>query len=1470
MHNTLGRGTAQLGIFSGLVTLAGPPDLPQGASPRNQNVDFNVGSVFTRSGLVNPFTYQGNAEGPSSGGIAFDVPISGAAWSNPSNVLLDDAVYATASIVPNLSRSSSSGTAINIPISGDFDWINPANVFGSSGQATAGGTARNFVTSQLVTSNLGISIPAAATISSISVSLVGIVAGISSLLLNAQLTVNGANFGSSQGVTFTTTSSTQSANFSINGSLTPAQIANLGVTFQSSVLFGSSASRSMSINQLVVTVFYSVPSTDGLNVEQFGFSVPSTSSPQGFVVTVKAFASNPGCTLNVQMLKNGIPVGVARPLALSTSLQNLIFGSINDLFGASWVFSDLNNTQFGVQITASGSGTVSVGFVTITAYFVPTLENFNYVTTFEDSFGTIRTLALSNDGEWWIENVTTNPGILSPLMSGAPAGSFASSFTANSRQYIATSDLLQGQYIAQQYNGQWTDQVGQDGPGAPPTFTPVLSNSDSFAISTITQPAAHSRGSSYFLQSTGPGSQSPGNVVTIYYSDSTLAGPDPDLVAAFNSGFPVYMYVSFTGGPVTQGPYVVQVTAVGEGQPPGQPRPFYYFTYNLTTNVYTYYQGSGHPGYTANYQRSLATLTTVVPVPGLEIGNQITISGASVPAYDTQWTITQTPNAGTFTITQTQVSGGEATYSYTLISGANPAAGELVTITGTNNDNGTLNLVNATINSVSGGATGTFTILVSLPDAAASAEGGQATTAGTVFNFDPGAALVGTSTNPIYGNSTGGSLVFEGSGQFITAGTKKGSVFFITRNGLWTRPAPPVTFTIPSNTVGIKASNIPIGPPNMIGRGIIFTESGQEGAPGANFFTIPDPVTYIVQDISYTASSLFINDNTTTNQTFTFPDSVLLNAEAVDIEGFDLFNLIPMPEAAWCMQYAGRSVWGRVRTQIQNFLNMSFDGGYLANPGGNLLPLGWSLDQSSVPDGSPPTLLVSPVFGNSLYVKNNTGSTQAYFCAFYQSAYQDWNDIAILQGQTAYSLRITCRTPGNFTSGDIYIDLVPFDNQTGFGNPLSTYTLPLSQISSTMATYQGVLLPDDTLNIPSNLMIRLRFNLPAGADVEVDDISVFPSLEPTNLTQVLISYKNDFDSIDNVTGGQDTTTVNTQPANGAFTMRDLLYIIKESSMGYLNDSPNQEPANWNPYKEVSNTCGACGINAFTVDKHKGEEWVATACQNGLFLFNGGTPIPIQLEIQDIWNAINWDHAEGISICNDIPNRKIYVAIPLPTPNPWMITTEVNANPETPNVILMLNYEGIGTIENLMEASALHLTMAGNLSVRDFRRKWSLWTIPAPYIGLVKRSELRNIVMFCNGTATSKIYYLGGENTGQDDGKAFTSSYCTYGFVDPEQAESNKMFGQYNKRYAGWDMLSNGSGNASMTFYQNVLEAPYPFAIPGGITLSDPADNDLEGDLDEYAQRLFIEVVMQQGWFQMSRLTLFGAMDKWAPSRGVQS
>ena len=50
---------------------------------------------------------------------------------------------------------------------------------------------------------------------------------------------------------------------------------------------------------------------------------------------------------------------------------------------------------------------------------------------------------------------------------------------------------------------------------------------------------------------------------------------------------------------------------------------------------------------------------------------------------------------------------------------------------------------------------------------------------------------------------------------------------------------------------------------------------------------------------------------------------------------------------------------------------------------------------------------------------------------------------AILQNQTAYSVRVTLMTPSSATAGALVINLTTLDAASGYGQTFGTYTLPL-------------------------------------------------------------------------------------------------------------------------------------------------------------------------------------------------------------------------------------------------------------------------------------------------------------------------------------------------------------------------------------------------------------------------------------------
>ena len=1219
--------------------------------------------------------------------------------------------------------------------------------------------------------------------------------------------------------------------------------------------------------------------SDPLRITSYNFAVPSSNSITGIVVRLKGYA--PGATVFAQLLLGGVTVGTQKSITLPTTNGFVQLGAPNDTWGAALTYALVDSLGFGVELLCygeTGPQTIALDACEITVYTSEASTNFLGLMDANLDSIDLTTLALDAMGLVWQEDVTNSPNILTRagLVPPVQPGSYMKGLDAgNGMAYMAYSDLKQGTSQPMQYNGQWCDRITQVGPGQAPVFTPQQASSDTFAITSITQPAVGGglgpRTSSYFLQSSGVGVTTAGTNVTIYYDDSTIGGghPDNDLINEFNSGNPVYVYMSFTGSGIpTQGPYVVQVTSVGLAPPPGQPRPFNYFTYTLPSAAAQYYQGSGHPSYTVTYQRTLATLTMAVPVPGMGVGSQVFISGVTPSSWNATWTITQGLNSGSVQINTTGIASGVATYNYTLISGAAVTAGQLITITGTLNANGTLNGANLIVATA---AAGVFTVNVSLPDASTLAENppGQGTTAGTVFAFDPGAADVGTPTNPIFGNGTGGTLTFSAnSATFLTVGTKQGTIFWITRNGAVTQPANPVIFAVPSNTESVTATSIPFGPPNVAFVGFAFTESGQNGVPGANFYTYDTAVTFTVQGTDYTATALIV-PNGTTSATFSFPDSVLLASDAIDIQGHNYFNLREIGSPTWMFQYASRMLYGLCQTKIDNFVNLSFDGGYLPSPSPQ--PLGWT--QVIPPAGVVTDLVASPDFGNCLQILNQTGSTLTNTYLYYQTAYQDFYHVAILQPNVSYSVRFKARAL-NADGQQITLAMVPF--ATGaFGVPRGTITFTVDQGDFVIQT--GVILVPQTAIDPTlQLAIQIASMTNEGG-VQIDRIEIFPTDHPIDTTTIWASYAGAFESVDRVTGQLGCGADNPQPAQGAEQILEQLYIHKTASKCVTQDSPNYEPDQWKVPLSAQGV-GAVGPNAF----YSEEEFDVSASRSGIFVFDGGKPMPISRELQStgtnasLWDKINWAYGHTIWTRYSTEKRKLLIGVPMNTPNFWLPNAPA-ATPTSPNIVIMCNFTGCPTAEELAASAPVHTTMFGDLKSLDMRRKWSLWNMSIPIAEFITRADGLSTPLFLgNGVNSSKIYQLidgaasGGQNT--DDGIAIPWLYTTYGFVKAKQGQQTAL-GAIRKVWYYFAATMEGAGKVARKFYSNTLGAlPQNIYTAPPATLAYPAQNDQECVLEIGGQRLFVEfsAIGTGGYAEIGPILLDGEVDKNAPHRGVSA
>ena len=1477
-----------LDSFGGLVTTARPEDLPEGASPRNNDVDFIVGRFIQRPGCKSVYALAQAEYGPHGGTSAATVDTGSAPWVNPANILLDNETYATTTL---------------------------------AGPATA-----NYAVQSVAITQGGYYTPSQTPVASLIGAGAGAIISVSTETITPSM---GAPYKTVTGVTVDT-----------GGIYTnPATIAFSGASA------GNDAVGFVTMRPLASTFALS----DIIGVIGFVLPITATYQINGIGVNVRGFAPA-GATVFAQLLKAGVPVGDVESLALPMTNGYVALGSPIDLWLTTWLNTGTDSPEFGVNlwVGSESASDVSLDYVEIVVYGTPQNANFNGIGSVNLNQTDQTTLALDANGLTWKEDASNSPGLLA-LAAGIPAvmvGSFLKAIDANGVAFMAYSDLTQGTAQPMQFNGSWCDRITQVGPGVAPNFTPQQTSTNSFNVATIMQPAQMSDPAdpghiNTLQQSAGPSSTAPGNTVTVFYANSLHYPQDSDLVDAYNSGNPVYVHVSGTSLAAANGTFLV--TGVGNAIPPGGSYYRWYFTFQVASTAYQQFGGpDDSPGY---YQRTLATMVVATPVPGLTVGNQVTISGNSNSNYNAQWTITQALNSGASRITATSVTGGVATYQYSLQSGQPPVAGELVTVTNTTNALGALNVTQATIASstayggtvnTSGAAVtwvsgndfssltngeaitinsvgytiltvnsptsitlsssagtlsgavynagtlnvGSFIVLVPITATYASTPeptNASATTAGTVFTFDPGALVVGTSTNPIYGSGYGGSFIFvSAASQVITSGVKQGSVFFITRNGAVTRPAPPVEFTVPENCGAIIANQVPIGPDNVVARGITFTESGQNQVAGANFYYYDTAQTYYVNGMKYTSDALIIPDNTTTSATFSFSDAVLLASDEIDIPGNDYFNLIELGNPAWIFQYANRMLYGLCQTKIQNLLNMSFDGGYLPTGSSALpMPTGWSAPATNSSMG----LVQSLDFGNAFRIVNPNTSAWTDAQVLIQSAYQDYLNVNIIQPNTAYSVRVKARSI-DADGQTVTIQLPTYSNgvfsSTLFGSAPFVFNQGSYEIQSApLITGNGL------ATVPTALQLALGVSaLAVGAGVEIDRIEIFPTNRPVDTTTIWTSYAGKFESVDINTGTLGVGADNAQAATGAFEILEQLYIEKSRSLCVTQDSPNYEPNNWQ-VRQASDRAGAVGPNAFD----EGEEFAVSASRNGVYFFDGGKPQPILRELQNsakglnLWESINWDAGVSIWIRNDLNNRRLMIGIPMTLPNPWLPNAAATT-PSGPNIILICNYTGCPTGAEMADSSEVHVTMFGDLKEIDMRRKWSLWQIPCPVAEFVPRSDgFSDPLFLCNGNTSGKIYQLlpgaadgSGQNT--DDGTAINWSYTTAGMIKAKAGQQVPNLGALRKIWYYLAVTMEGVGQVAGKLYSNSLGAlpRNTFTIPLPFTLSSPQQNDQERVLEIGGQRLFIEFksVGSGGYAEVGPVMLDGEMDKVSPHRGVSS
>jgi len=1499
MNNVEGSPESALTVFGGLVVEVDPPSVPSGSSPLCCDMDFTVASARTRDGLVNVYTYcnsvaetlaQALHGWSTGGGVNPSFELYGENCFLTTPAVLDITIVGTGVAVGDIGMliveaASDTHGPYQVPPTFGIVMDNFGNAYNPIGSAVAyqdptfGFYARaqnyqvTFATAMPNGTSLQIQMPytpadAGGTI--ILVTMKGITA------LDQVRTVTSG--GATETISLSITNSSPDLIFAICGpaaytvspstfkpqnvSLSPAYLSayqdpstgynvaqpnTYSVTWTNltnqtlySYLIGFTVAGGTSPTQSVAPGGTS-PVLDAVN---YGFNIPTGVQILGIEVQVTGSQTAVGGIVTLTPLYGSgtpIPTQISLPLSAGT----VPAGDSSDLWGETWTPAQINNPSFGFAVQASNPTSSPITFnitqVSVTVWFTPPgVTQFDYIKSFGMTDGGLLTLALDDTGVFWQEDVINDPGVLCPFYTAIEPDTFCRSVTEDDREFIGLSQLgIGGTDMPRQYNGQWVDRISQVGPAIAPTVT---FSTTQYPIVTITQapPVDMSMGGDYtFVWSENSGTTTAGNVISIQARVGLLS----DVIAAGVGATIVLAGLPSVGGQNPNGTYIISAVGTVPTAHYGSSSPFFSVIATVSNHTdQTLTSGS--------YELTLATLTTSVTVPNLQVGGQATVSGTSDSGYDNMWTITATPNASQMTITDTSLTSNVATYAYTLVSGTAPVVGQQVTVTGTTNGDGIFNVVNAIIQSetILSPTSGTFTLQIIAANITAAGETGNAIVNGTQFQFDPGSVLA---------NSTGGFLSVAGG---LGAGVRGCVQLFLTRNGLLTAPSPQAIFTLNADANSITVSNLAIGPDDVIARVVAFTGAGgatQTGG-GGFYFWIPEPVSIVDngQIVTYTAT--IVNDNTSTQATFTFTDAVLLAAASISNQGTNNFAQIELGSCLGVTAYADRLVaWGE-QNKIQNLLNYSFDGGIGRAVGSSVTtyPLGWTVDPINGTGGS---LTNSPLFGNAYYILNSSGSTQAVWGMITQPAYKDFYGAPIVASATPYSIRVTADSPSGAASGNLAIDLYsPTSNQVW-----GAYTLPLSSLTTTMQIFTHTLLASPFATVPSDLLIRIyATSIPNGGDVLIDRIEPFPTLEPVLTTNLRVSYFDNFEAFDQITGNIGAGSQNQQPIRNVFSLFDNLYIVKTNSFYTTADNGTTEPDGWK-VREVSNKVGTPSIYGVDV----GEGWALIAGQAGLYLFSGGDPIKCSPEIDPVWQSINWTYGNTIWVRNDTTNRKIFIGVPIPTPNQWMPKFPANANPMVPNVVLMCSYKELMTSSALAGEGPVRMTYTGELKTFPLGRKWSAWSIEACYADFITRPTTLTPLFFCPDTGVGKIYQQLAGNWA-DDGKAMHCEYVTYPFPKTLDAQTQQM-GLHQLQADFMSMLVVGNGNLRMTIYPDTLQSPDAETLYPEPLFNPPAYGDVEIPLNIEGARFFIGLSVRDAyeWFDIARLIMTLKQSPWAPVRG---
>jgi len=802
------------------------------------------------------------------------------------------------------------------------------------------------------------------------------------------------------------------------------------------------------------------------------------------------------------------------------------------------------------------------------------------------------------------------------------------------------------------------------------------------------------------------------------------------------------------------------------------------------------------------------TLTTGTAAPlGLLAGDKIVVAAFGVGGYN-----------GTFTINSVNSAGTVITYT-NATTGLGPSSG------------GTVSYFLANINTTSPHGFGTpgtaisgLTVII-----AGVGVGGYNGTWPVRAIFGTNTFVVAISTSGL-GSSGSGTVTVVGN---ITAGVHEVVQIFLTRQGYLTKPSPIGSWTAAGGKRAV-VSNLAIGPANVIARWLAFTSSG-----GAFFFAIPIPTTG-------SETGTVVNDNTSTTFTVDFSDATLLNAFSIDSDGGNLFRLEVLGPSAGVISYSNRMFYWGERNKLQNFLNLSFDGGFDPT---NTFPLGWAVSASSSGGGTRANPGVIFGFG---YKITSDGVIGHHCGSIEQSAAADSFGVAILSPSTKYSVRFAAAESGTLSPGGQIV----FEFYSPTSGSLATATVNINSMNTLTQYFSANFSAQTPSVVPFDTVLRVyMLNAAAGGIVSMDEVEIYPTLEPYISTSLRVSYSENPESFDGETGVIGVSNFDGKIIRSCFQLRDTLYIVKDGSLYVTQDNGSTEPFQWT-VSTVSQVVGTPSLRGVAV----AEEYAFIVNQLGVYLFNGSEPVRINQEIKPVsdagqgWDTINWAHGEQIWVVADISNRHLLIGAP----------TGVST---VCNQIFMMNYRELDESYSVASSKTVHMSYTGKMVNWDMSRKWCQWTIQANCGAIVTRQDDSLQVWLGNSAGNGKIYYLDKTQT-SDDGVVIPWKYFTSFFVSRDM-EQGLGVGTHRHLYTYMTTYTTGSGILSLSMYGDSLNSGRVKALAPR-TMSATLAFDLELGVNFTSDRASVAFLPDGNVgtvFQLSKMTLSMRTDPHIPVRG---